>query len=74
MMIGAPMPVVNSGRICASVVSMLSIRSTSVLFNVPEGLLITSPSGILESLSSAFLRITASVWKVARCEQAVESE
>ena len=48
---------VNSGRICASVVSMLSIRSTIMFLSVPDDVSLTYPSGTLESLSQVSLRI-----------------
>ena len=65
---------VNSGRICASVVSMLSIRSTIMFLRVPDEVSLTYPSGTLESLSQVSLRICPSTLKVALCENAVETE
>ena len=56
---------VNSGTICASVVSMLSILSTMIFLNVPDGVSFTYPSGTRASFSQQDFRILASTVNVA---------
>ena len=72
MATGASRLAVNSGTMWASVVSIASIRSTSVLFKAPLGWSSTSPRGIRARRSVQFLRISPSTAKVALWEQAVE--
>ena len=64
-MMGISKFAVNSGTICASVVSMLSIRSMSVFLSAPELCSSTAPSGILVSFSVQRFRISASTANVA---------
>ena len=64
----------NSGIICASVVSILSILSTIIFLNVPDEVSFTYPSGTRASFSKhAFLMFESTV-NVALCERVVESE
>ena len=56
---------VNSGMICAIVVSMLSMRSTSTFFTEPEGISSTVPSGTRVSFSHTRLRMLPNTAKVA---------
>ena len=62
---GASRFAVNSGKIWARVVSMLSTLSTMMLFSAPEGIDFTSPRGILVSLRHIASLILASTLKVA---------
>ena len=73
-MTGASRLDVNSGTICASVVSILSILSTRMFLNVPEDVSFTYPSGTLASFSQQAFLIFASTVNVALCESAVDSE
>ena len=73
-MTGASRLEVNSGTICASVVSILSILSTRIFLNVPEDVSFTYPSGTRASFSQQDFLIFASTVNVALCESAVEIE
>ena len=72
-MIGASRLEVNSGTTCARVVSMLSILSTMMFLNEPDGVSFTYPSGTLASLSQHDFLIFASTVNVALCEHAVDT-
>ncbi len=50
---GAARLLVNSGTMCASVVSMLSTRSTIMFLKLPEDVSLTYPSGTLAKLIEA---------------------
>ena len=63
---------VNSGMICAIVVSMLSIRSTSTFLMEPDGMSSTVPKGTRESFAQTRLRMLPSTAKVALWESVVE--
>ena len=59
---------------CASVVSMLSIRSTIIFLNVPDEVSLTYPSGTFASLSQHAFLIFARTANVALCERVVDIE
>lgn len=63
----------TSGTMCASVVSMLSIRSKMVFLISPLGRESTSPRDMRASLLQAFVRTSEMTVNVALCEMVVET-